>query len=571
MDQITRQRGIMALIGGLAGVSLYLLGQVLEQGLLPDRAALALTAFAAVFFGALLAMTGPLPVRRAAVGALGVAMVTAALLLLASLRFADVGDLFGHPAMTLAALVLATVPLPFIIASHGPGWCNYPALFSESWTIVVRYASAWLFVAVVWAVLFLSDALLAIVGITFIDQMIEIGLVAFLITGITLGLALAVVTELSDLVSPYLILRLLRLLLPVVLVVMAVFILALPVQGLSALFGSLSAAGTLLAMAMAAATLVTTSIDQTDADAAQSTLMARATQALALMLPVPAALAAYAVWLRVDQHGWTPDRLFAALAALTAFGYGLLYALAVLRGRGWMPRIRQGNVTMALVLLALSAAWLTPLLNAEAWSARDQLARYRAGQVAAADLDTLALGTWGKPGTAALAELALLAREPGQQALAAMLAREAVSAPGDNAGLLADLRATLPLQPPDAGAARDRLLAGFSASEHRYWLDNCSNLLPDGRPGCVMLVADFWPLLKGDEAVLITSDTGGYLVFDGLVTVDGQVQRRSVSALSGLMPTEGVIGDVQKVMPALTAAPVNQIIIGGESLIIAPY
>ena len=72
-----------------------------------------------------------------------------------------------------------------------------------------------------------------------------------------LVLALAVVTELSDYVSPFLILRLLRLMLPPVLLVLAVFLLALPLRGLSGLFGGLSAAATLLAMVAAGATATT--------------------------------------------------------------------------------------------------------------------------------------------------------------------------------------------------------------------------------------------------------------------------------------------------------------------------
>ncbi|NUB46313.1 DUF4153 domain-containing protein [Fertoebacter nigrum] len=576
MDQIMRQRGAMALLGALAGGSLYLLGEVLEQGVLPDRAALGLTAFAAVFFGAVLAMAGPLNIPRAALGAASVALVAAGLLVLASLRFDDVDGLFGHPAPAFAFTLLASIPLPFLIAAAGPGWRDYPTLFSESWGIVVRSAAAWVFVAVVWALIFLSDALLALVGITLIDRLIDIDIVPFLITGITLGLALAVVVELGDVVSPYLILRLLRLLLPVVLAVMALFILALPVQGLSRFLGGLSVAATLLAMAVAAATLVTSAIDRTAAEAVAGPLMLRATQGLALMLPVPAALAAYAIWLRVDQHGWTPDRLFAAKAAVLALGYGVIYALAVLRGAGWMDRIRQGNVTMALALLVVSALWLTPLLNAEAISARDQLARFEDGRVAVADLDVTALENWGRPGAAALDALRATAAEPGQGALAARLENRgfaAVALPETAAGVLTKLRATLPLQPPTATPTRDRLLDGFSESEHRYWLGNCLNRLPDGRPGCAMLVGDFWPGLEGEEAVLISSDPSGYLVFDGLVTADGRVQRRGVAPLSGNMPLDaaGAIGAVQSGAVALTPAPLNQITLDGQPLIIAPY
>ena len=55
------------------------------------------------------------------------------------------------------------------------------------------------------------------------------------------------------------------------------------------------------------------------------------------LLPL-VALAAYGLWLRVDQHGWTPERIFAAACVLVAACYALGYlvsaALSGLRLRG---------------------------------------------------------------------------------------------------------------------------------------------------------------------------------------------------------------------------------------------
>ncbi|EEW23688.1 conserved hypothetical protein, partial [Rhodobacter ferrooxidans] len=303
MDRDTGQRLVLAGLGAAAGGCLYLLSEVFARDLLSDRLALALTAFAAAYFLALLALTGPLRLMQANAAALGVAVPVAGLLTWASLRYAAMPDLFERPAPVLAAVLLGLLPLPFVIAANGPGWRDYPALFSASWTIVVRFAAAWLFVGVVWALILLSDKVLGIVGVTVIQDLLKLDAVPWLICGTTLGLALAVVTEMADLVSPYLILRLLRLLLPAVLVVMLVFIAALPFRGLSGLFGELSAAGTLLAMALVAATLVTTAIDQSDAEASQGPAMRRAAQGLALILPLPSGLALYAVGLRVAQYG----------------------------------------------------------------------------------------------------------------------------------------------------------------------------------------------------------------------------------------------------------------------------
>ncbi|WP_444668307.1 DUF4153 domain-containing protein [Cereibacter changlensis] len=574
MDRNMRQRLVMAGIGGLAGLSLHLLLEVLSRHLLPDRAALGLTTFSAIFFAAWLAMAGPLRTGRAVVAALGLGLVVAALLSLTSLRFDRVEAIFDQPMTPLAVVLLSSIPLPFFIALSGPGWRDYPTLFTEAWTVVVRYAAAWLFVGVAWAVLLLSQALLSIVDIRVIEAIIDLDAAPWLITGVTLGLALAVVTELSDLVSPYLILRLLRLLLPLVLGVMALFIAALPFQGLSGLFGDLSVAATLLAMAAAAATLVTTAIDQTDAEAVEGAVMVRAAQGLALILPIPAALAGYAVWLRVAQYGWTPERLFAGLAAVLALAYGLIYALAVLRGAGWMERVRQGNILMALALLALSALWLTPLLNAERISARDQLARFEDGRTALPELDLYALGRWGKPGAEALAQLQARASEPGQEALAERLAGTPSAGqpqltPAETEAALAAL---MPVRPAGDTALRDSLLAGLSDDERGCWLERCRNRLADGRPGCVMLTGDFWPETAGAEAIVLLRDGAEHISTEGLAMVDGLLQRRAVSTLTGLYPqlSGTVIADLLDAAPAPAPVPLNGLRLGGEMLFLAP-
>jgi hypothetical protein len=63
-----------------------------------------------------------------------------------------------------------------------------------------------------------------------------------------LGLGMAVIHDLAELLSPYVVLRVFRLFLPVVLAVMAIFLVALPFRGLDGLAGGLSPAMLLLVM-----------------------------------------------------------------------------------------------------------------------------------------------------------------------------------------------------------------------------------------------------------------------------------------------------------------------------------
>lgn len=572
MGQGIRKRAGMAALGALAGVSLYLLAKIVDENWLGDRLALALVSFAVVFFAGGLSMAGPVRMARALGMAAGLGLVVALLLSWAGLRYDSLHDF--QPFPLFAAAVLAVLPLPFLMAQAGPGWRDYPSLFTQSWGLFVRLSLAVVFVGVVWGVIILSDALFGLIGLRWIEQALEMPVAPWLITGLVFGLALAVVNELSDYVSPFLILRLLRLLVVPVLVVLVVFGLALPLRGLGGLFGGLSSAATLLAMVAAAVTLVSAAVDQADADAVGPGLRARAVQALALLVPVPAGLAAVSLWLRVGQYGWTPGRLFAAWMVVLALGYGMFYVLAVLRP-GWQAGVRRANIGLALAMIGSAALWLTPLLHPEAIAARSQLARFEAGGRNPQDVDLYALSQWGRAGARALEALKEIAAEPGQAALAARLAGEQqADAPMDLAALRAALLPILPLQPGNATATRDAILAAADASLLTHWRSRCERVMPEGHRGCVMVVADLWTDIPGPEALMVTAADGGLLNYIGLqMTADG-LQIHGVQNFDGFLPDQGEGGDVlvalQAAPPVLEPAPLNQIRVGAARLLMLP-
>lgn len=569
MIQSLQRRMAMAALGALAGLSFYLLAKIIAENWLAERLALALTSFAGVFFAAGLSMAGPLRMVRALASAAVLGLVVALLISWAGLRFASVSDFPAFPLF--AAVVLTLLPLPFLMAAGGVGWRDYSSLFTHAWGLFVRLSLAVIFVGVVWGVILLSNALFGLIGLRVIEQLLEIPLVPWLITGTTFGLALAVVNELTDYISPFLILRLLRLLIAPVLLVLLVFVLALPLRGLTGLFGGLSSAATLLGMVAAAVTLVSAAVDQAESEAVAPGWNALAAKALALLVPIPAALAVWALWLRVAQYGWTPGRLFVAWMAVLALGYGAFYAAAVLRP-GWMARVRTANIWLALVLIGSAALWLTPLLHPEALSARSQLARFEAGGRNPDDLDLYALSHWGRAGAAARATLEDIALQPGQEALAARLKGDAPEATSDAATLRSSLQAILPLQPATATATRDAILAAADPSLLLYWRKSCETILAAGQRACVMVVADLWTDRPGDEALIITAGLDGFMSYTGLALTDVGLQQHSVQARTGLLPDQAEGSDLlialQSTPPAIKPAPLNQVMVGDTGLLL---
>ena len=579
---VVGRRTLMAAVGALAGLAGWFLIEELPGLVDGERLVLFLTAAAGAFFFALLAASGALAMRAAlAVSAL-VSVGPAALLTWASLRYDAVDDFLatGHPLVAFGLVVCLS--LPFLVVAFRPEerWRSYPALFRQSWDIAVRYAAAWIFTGAFWVVLYLSDALLDLVGLEIIRDILDIEVMPPVLTGAALGLALAVVAELADYISPFLILRLLRLLMPVVLLVTLVFLGALPFRGLSALFGGLSAAAVLLAMGVGIATLITAVIDREDAEAASTGVLRLSAQVLALTLPLLSGLALYAVWLRVADYGWSPDRVAAACAGAVGMGYGVLYSAAVVVRRDWMERVRRANIAMALAVIALAALWLTPLLNAEAVSARSQVSRYASGKVPAEALDLWFIGRdLGRAGDAALDRLR--AAGDGDDELAERMARletaanrwdfesadRETTATETANGLLAEILATVAVVPSDR-SLDPALLAGAALPQLRTWQAACRRNTPGGNPGCVVMFADLLPDSAGDEAVLFTMNAAGVVSLNALDAENFSALRylRGVPAdLSAATLDRVIDGDVAITQPALRSLD-----LGGVEVLILP-
>jgi uncharacterized protein DUF4153 len=517
--QALRHRLVLSGLGAIAALALWALADNWEDPALSPPLYLAVFTFVATYFSVALALAGPVRVDKALAGALLIAVPVTALVSLAGLRQVVATDLLDEAVMlsVIAVLVFCSIPFLLVRLETPDKWRNYAALFDATWSMVVRYSAAYIFVGVFWLVTFLSNALLELVGVDIIDRLLQTDWAPFALSGAVLGLGLAVVYELREKLSPFLILRLLRLLVPVVLVVLVIFLAAIPFRGLGELFGEFSSAATLMGAAIVAIILISTALDRDDTMAVHTSGLSIATRALAVLVAPLAALAAWAVLERILQYGWTPDRLLAMAAASFVLAYGVGYAGAVLRGQGWGARVRNVNVAMAMAIIGVAALWLTPVLDPFRISANNQVARFEAGR---SDLDQLPVwalqNDWGKAGQKGLARLE---GKPGQDELATRIEavrnqaskyqfQRALDA-AETSQIAQDLARLMPVRPIGASmpeAAFDNL----ESYRTTRWLQGCNRPLPDGRPGCVLIRGVFSPTLQeGAQAMVLFLDDQG--------------------------------------------------------------
>ncbi len=523
------QRAALIVFGAFAATAIWALVDSWTHGGVGDRAFVAAFTALAVFSGVTLALAGPLTLTRASAAAAALAAPLSGLMTWASLRFDDPARfLDSGPGVLIACLiVLLATPFLALAAEDRRPVFDYARLFDAAWTITVRTAAAWAFLAAFWALVLMSNALLELVGIDLIEVLFDTDWLRFAVSGAVLGLGLAVAYELRDFVSPLLILRLLRLLLPVLLVVVAIFLAALPLRGLSGLFGDFSTAATLMGVAVGAITLISTALDREDGAGIRTPGMKLAARGLALMLPVLTTLAAWSVALRIAQYGWTPDRVLAATAAAVIAVYGLAYAVAALRGRGWRGRIRQANVRMALVALVGACLWFTPVLNPERISANNQMERFLDGRSDLSQLPVWRLQSdWGVAGQRALDRVVAQSGDP-EVAARVAAARGAGSLSEFSAAIgqteSADRRAELArrmlVRPEGAVTLVPELFSDLPAYRLEALAEGCGTL-------CIWISAAFLPGLSAtDQAVILAATPDERVMALHVVIEAGRITR----------------------------------------------
>lgn len=354
---------------------------------------------------------------------------------------------------------------------------SYDAVHDHAWTNVVTLAASLLFAGLFFLMLMLMTEMFGLIGITGPRHWLQEDYVAAAIWGGAIGASTALLRDRRSVLSSLqgVIMAVFRFAAPVVAVALALFLLALPFTGLQPLWDATrSTTPIVLSAAVLALLLVNAVLGSERSDEARAQLLRWSAVALALGLLPLVAIAAWSTGLRVGQHGWTPERLWAAVFVGMGMVTAIAYALAVVTGRArWPDRLRSANLGLALLGCGLALILSTPLLRFDAIATRSQIARLEGGRVSPAAFDYKALWfDFGPAGKAAIRRLASDATnaEVRRYARAVQTVESRwVAAPNEtaaNSGPTLDARLTiLPRAVPLSAELRERLTA----------YDACSN------------------------------------------------------------------------------------------------
>ena len=267
----------------------------------------------------------------------------------------------------------------------------YADYFDLAFTNLIRLFLSLAFTGAFWLLLFLAGALFKLIGIEAIQKLIGETAFAFPATGLMFAAAVHMAVQLTEARAGLVRgvrtvgLTLLAWLSPLMVVIAGGFLATLPFTGLAPLWGTKAA--TALLLAAAAALIILINAAYQDGVEPPHAIPQWAARAAGLLLIPIVILAAYALWLRVDQYGLTPDRVFASAYLVVAIGFTVGYALAALKPGPWMKPLEPTNLIMAAVSVLLLIALFTPIADPARLSVASQVKRLEAGKVSPEKFD----------------------------------------------------------------------------------------------------------------------------------------------------------------------------------------
>lgn len=305
------------------------------------------------------------------------------------------GSIFEWPYIAgLFAALLAT-PLFQTVRDEGRWSFPYARLHIHAWTDAVIGAASLAFTGVVFLLAQLIAALFSVIGIDAIRHLLDKGWFAWILAGFAFGASVGILREREALLGTLrrLVMIVYSVLSPVLAVALVAFLASIPFTGLGKLWDSGVPASPLLLLASAGAILLANAVfgDGIDDRSSNPILGWSAMALVAVVLPL-AAIAALSMGIRVQQYGWTPERMWGVIAVAIALAYGIAAWWSLWLGRkDYDEPLRPLQVKLALGMCGIALFLALPIVDFGALSAASQIARLERGKSDPSKLDWAAM------------------------------------------------------------------------------------------------------------------------------------------------------------------------------------
>ena len=309
-------------------------------------------------------------------------------------------DLLDHnqtflqpPLIAASAAVLFILHHLILPADQARRWlAEFPAYFDAAWKAGVQLAMSLAFTGVFWIVLGLGAALFGVIGLSFLQDLIAKDWFAIPVTCLVFATAVHLTDVRDGLIRGVrsVALMLLSWMLPLMTLLTAGFLIALPFTGLDGLWDTGSATSLVLTAAATLIVLINTAYQDGRADNLPPKVLRWSVRVAGLLLTPLVVLAIWGLFLRMGQHGLTPNRIIALACAIVGGAHAAGYAFASIVGQRygrWMQPLERTNIWSAVLAVVAIVVLFTPLAVPARISVRDQVSRLERGVISPEDFD----------------------------------------------------------------------------------------------------------------------------------------------------------------------------------------
>ena len=318
----------------------------------------------------------------------------------------DVFMFYGWRLLLMAMLALPWIQYSLHVSREQ---ARYPHFYRQLWLNTLTLLIVFLANGLFWLVLLLWSEMFKLVGIPFFSTLFFdtdwFGYVAF---GLITALAVVLARTQSRLVTA--VQKLLTFiatgLLPLVALLALMFILTLPFTGLEAISQRVSAAGLMSTLTLLLLLLMAIVREPQKEALPYPGALRYLIKCSLIVAPIYMLIAGWSLWVRVQQYGWTPERLYGVLVVVVLLVWSFGYLASILR-RGRNPLELQGPVILGVSLLTLGLLVLlsSPVIDAWRISVNSHMGLYHSGRIKPDQVSLYMLDHSGKPGRAALEAL----------------------------------------------------------------------------------------------------------------------------------------------------------------------
>ena len=390
---------------------------------------------------------------------------------------------------------------------------SYRTLFDLAWKLGVQLAIAACFVGAFWIILYLGVALFEMIKLHFFRDFINHSWFAIPATALATAVAIHITDTRAGLVRGVrtLALMLLGWLLPVIALIAFAFLISLVFTGLQPLWETRTATALLLVATAVLVIHINAAYQDGDPEHRPHHVLRVAGTLASVMLIFIVTIAAYALWLRVDQYGWTVDRINTAACVVVALCLAIGYFVAALLPSPWLKLIEKWNFFTTILGLALLFALFTPIADPVRLSVASQMERLKSRSVKVDKFDFWYLryegGRFGRDALIALSGSKEKATQ--EAAKAALVTRERYFLEHRHARLTAQTVASrITVHPSGKVLPASFLTQDWTQDTDAFGIvsGNCLNGYPNADAKCDAVFAD----LDGDgvdEIILLLDST----------------------------------------------------------------